>query len=62
MHILLDNRQLPIYYEDNLRGNFLGDWQGKTVEDIMITHRLDYELYTDYQDNSSQPIRKALVW
>ncbi|MEB2281193.1 histidine phosphatase family protein [Lysinibacillus xylanilyticus] len=48
LHILLDNRQLPIYYEDNLREIFLGDWQGKTVEDIMTTHRLDYELYTDY--------------
>ncbi|MFJ8511267.1 histidine phosphatase family protein [Lysinibacillus xylanilyticus] len=48
LHILLGDRQLPIFYEDNLREIFLGEWQGKTVEDIMITHRLDYELYTDY--------------
>ncbi|MFF2176519.1 histidine phosphatase family protein [Lysinibacillus sp. NPDC058147] len=48
LNILLADRQLPIYYEDNLREIFLGDWQGKTVENIMTTHRLDYELYTDY--------------
>lgn len=48
LHILLGDRQLPIYYEDNLREIFLGDWQGKTVENIMTTHCLDYELYTDY--------------
>lgn len=48
LHILLGDRQLPIYYEDDLREIFLGDWQGKTVENIMTTHRLDYELYTDY--------------
>lgn len=48
LHILLGDRQLPIFYEDNLREIFLGEWQGKTVEDIMTTHRLDYELYTDY--------------
>ncbi|MFJ6208678.1 histidine phosphatase family protein [Lysinibacillus sp. NPDC092081] len=48
LHILLGDRQLPINYEDNLREIFLGDWQGQTVENIMTTHRLDYELYTDY--------------
>ncbi|MGE7928950.1 histidine phosphatase family protein [Lysinibacillus xylanilyticus] len=48
LHILLGDRQLPIFYEDNLREIFLGEWQGKTVEDIMTTYRLDYELYTDY--------------
>ncbi|KOS60282.1 histidine phosphatase family protein [Lysinibacillus agricola] len=48
MHILVGDRQLPIYYEDNFREIFLGNWQGKTVGDIMTTHRLDYELYTDY--------------
>lgn len=47
MQILLADRQLPIYDEDNLREIFLGDWQGKTVEDIVISHP-DYELYTDY--------------
>ncbi|KOP80168.1 phosphoglycerate mutase [Lysinibacillus sp. FJAT-14745] len=47
LHILLGDRQLPIYYEDNLREIFLGDWQGKTVGDIVTTHP-DYELYTDY--------------
>ncbi|OXS75034.1 phosphoglycerate mutase [Lysinibacillus sp. KCTC 33748] len=47
MQILLADRQLPIYDEDNLREIFLGDWQGKTVEDIVISFP-DYELYTDY--------------
>ncbi|MGE7691208.1 histidine phosphatase family protein [Lysinibacillus sp. NPDC097214] len=47
MQILLTERQLPINYEDNLREIFLGDWQGKKVEDIMTSHS-DYELYTDY--------------
>jgi len=48
MHILVGDRQLPIYYEDDLREIFLGEWQGRTVEDIMATNRFDYELYTDY--------------
>ncbi|MCL1694644.1 histidine phosphatase family protein [Lysinibacillus sp. BPa_S21] len=47
LHILLADQQLPIYYEDDLREIFLGDWQGKTVEDIMTSHP-DYELYTNY--------------
>lgn len=47
MQLLLADRPLPIYYEDNLREIFLGDWQGKTVEDIMTSYP-DYELYTDY--------------
>ncbi|MFE3576422.1 histidine phosphatase family protein [Lysinibacillus sp. NPDC059133] len=46
MQILLADQLLPLYYEDNLREIFLGDWQGKTVEDIMTSHP-DYELYTD---------------
>ncbi|KPN94687.1 histidine phosphatase family protein [Lysinibacillus sp. ZYM-1] len=48
MDILTAHRQLPIYYEDNLREIFLGDWQGKKIEDILATHGLDYELYTKY--------------
>ncbi|WP_068985539.1 MULTISPECIES: histidine phosphatase family protein [Lysinibacillus] len=48
LQILVSDRQLPIYYADDLREIFLGDWQGKTVEDIIKTQRLDYELYTDY--------------
>ncbi|MFC9541586.1 histidine phosphatase family protein [Lysinibacillus sp. NPDC056959] len=47
MQILLADRQLPVYDEENLREIFLGDWQGKKVEDIVIAHP-DYELYTDY--------------
>lgn len=47
MQILLADRQLPIYDEENLREIFLGDWQGKKVEDIVISHP-DYELYIDY--------------
>ncbi|WP_285399057.1 histidine phosphatase family protein [Lysinibacillus sp. fls2-241-R2A-57] len=48
LDILVGDRQIPIYYADELREIFLGDWQGKTVEDIVRTNRLDYELYTDY--------------
>jgi broad specificity phosphatase PhoE len=48
LQILVGDRQLPIYHADDLREIFLGDWQGKTVEDIIKTQRLDYELYTDY--------------
>ncbi|MGE7945662.1 histidine phosphatase family protein [Lysinibacillus sp. NPDC093688] len=47
LQILLTDLQLPINYEDNLREIFLGDWQGKKVEDIMTSHP-DYELYTNY--------------
>jgi len=47
MQILLADRQLPIYDDGNLREIFLGDWQGKKIEDIVISHP-DYELYTDY--------------
>ncbi|MFJ7732958.1 histidine phosphatase family protein [Lysinibacillus sp. NPDC097231] len=48
MHILVGDRQLPIHYEDDLREIFLGEWQGKTVEDIMATNRFDYEIYKNY--------------
>ncbi|MGE7749318.1 histidine phosphatase family protein [Lysinibacillus fusiformis] len=48
MDILTAHRQLPVYYEDNLREIFLGNWQGKRIEDILMTNGLDYELYTKY--------------
>ncbi|MET4562641.1 broad specificity phosphatase PhoE [Lysinibacillus parviboronicapiens] len=46
--LLIADRELPCFYEDNLREIFLGNWQGKTIEDIIGTYRFDYELYTDY--------------
>lgn len=48
MAILMANRKLPIAYEDDLREIFLGKWQGQTIDDILATHKLDYELYTNY--------------
>lgn len=48
MDILTAQRQLPVYYEDNLREICLGNWQGKKIEDILLTDGLDYELYTKY--------------
>ncbi|MEE3809145.1 MULTISPECIES: histidine phosphatase family protein [Lysinibacillus] len=48
MAILTANRQLPIVYEDDLREIYLGEWQGHTIEEIMATNKLDYELYTNY--------------
>jgi len=45
---LTAGRELAMHYEDDLREIFLGNWQGKTVEDIMATNRFDYELYTNY--------------
>ncbi|WP_155590860.1 histidine phosphatase family protein [Lysinibacillus cavernae] len=48
MDILTVHRQLPIYYENDLREIFLGDWQGNKIEDIMTLHGFDYELYTNY--------------
>ncbi|MGN4127910.1 histidine phosphatase family protein [Lysinibacillus sphaericus] len=45
---LIADRALPCYFEDDLREIFLGNWQGKTIEDILLTYRFDYELYTDY--------------
>ncbi|MEK5231852.1 histidine phosphatase family protein [Lysinibacillus sp. FSL K6-0232] len=46
MAILTATRQLPIYYEEQLREIYLGDWQGQRIEDIMTTDRLNYERYT----------------
>lgn len=48
MDILTAERQLPIVYEDDLREIYLGDWQGQTIEDILVNHKLDYEFYTNY--------------
>ncbi|QDQ02694.1 histidine phosphatase family protein [Lysinibacillus fusiformis] len=48
LQFLLADRALPCYFEDDLREIFLGKWQGKTIEDILVTNRFDYELYTDY--------------
>ncbi len=36
------------FYENDLREIYLGDWQGKTMEDILKTHCSEYELYTNY--------------
>jgi len=48
MAILMANRKLPIAYEDDLREIYLGKWQGQTIDDILASHKLDYELYTNY--------------
>ncbi|KOY80545.1 histidine phosphatase family protein [Lysinibacillus macroides] len=48
MEILTAKRQLPIYYEADLREIYLGNWQGQKIEDIIATDGLDYELYTHY--------------
>ncbi|MGE7090613.1 histidine phosphatase family protein [Lysinibacillus sp. NPDC048646] len=48
LQFLITNRELDRYFEDDLREIFLGKWQGKTIEDILVTNRFDYELYTDY--------------
>ncbi|MFJ7666327.1 histidine phosphatase family protein [Lysinibacillus sp. NPDC097195] len=48
LRYLTAGRQLAMHYEDDLREIYLGEWQGKTVEEIVATNRLDYELYTDY--------------
>lgn len=48
LHYLTAGRKLAIHYEDDLREIFLGNWQGKTVENIMAINRFDYELYTNY--------------
>lgn len=48
LHYLTAGRKLAIHYEDDLREIFLGNWQGKTVEDIMAINHFDYELYTNY--------------
>ncbi|WP_341302682.1 histidine phosphatase family protein [Lysinibacillus sp. FSL H8-0500] len=48
MSILTAKRQLPIYYEADLREIYLGNWQGQRIEDIIATDGLNYELYTHY--------------
>lgn len=48
MRYLTAGRQLALHDEDDLREINLGDWQGKTVEEILAKNRLDYELYTNY--------------
>lgn len=48
LHILVGDRQLPIFYENDLREIYLGDWQGKTMEEIQKTHCSEYELYMNY--------------
>jgi alpha-ribazole phosphatase len=33
-HLVRGERKIPIYYEENLREIYLGDWEGKTHEEI----------------------------
>ncbi len=49
MAILMANRKLPIAYTDDLREIYLGEMAGgQTIDEILVTHKLDYELYTNY--------------
>lgn len=45
---LVHDNNLPIYYEDGLREINLGNWQGKTIEDVRKHDRYEYEVYTDF--------------
>ena len=45
---LVQNEKIPIQYEDDLREIYLGNWQGKTLEEIQKEDYFDYDIYTNY--------------
>lgn len=45
---LVQNEKMAINYEDDLREIYLGNWQGKTIEEIQKNDFFDYDIYTNY--------------
>ncbi|MFJ7954165.1 histidine phosphatase family protein [Lysinibacillus sp. NPDC096418] len=45
---LVHDKNLPIHYVDDLREINLGNWQGRTIDEVRQHDRYEYEVYTDF--------------